>query len=89
MMSPMRTTIRIDDELLRRVKERAATSGRTIGSIIEDALRVALAAPAAEVAPVRPLPVYGGSGVLPGVDLSSAAALRDLMDDGVSIDALR
>ncbi len=27
-----------------------------------------------------PLPVYGGSGVLPGVDLASNAAVRDVMD---------
>lgn len=89
MMSAVRTTIRIDEELLRRVKERAARSGRTIGSIIEDALRVALATPEGEAAPVRPLPVYGGSGVMPGIEVSSPAALRDAMDEGAGVDALR
>jgi len=38
-MSNVRTTIRIEDDLFRRLKERAAKTGRTIGEIVEDALR--------------------------------------------------
>ncbi|MFO7531279.1 MAG: ribbon-helix-helix protein, CopG family, partial [Candidatus Limnocylindrales bacterium] len=33
----MRTTIRIDDEVYRRVKQVADRSDRTIGQVIEDA----------------------------------------------------
>ena len=36
----MRTTIRIDDELYRSVKEQAARSGRTVASVLEDAVRI-------------------------------------------------
>ena len=83
----MRTTIRIDDELYRSVKERAARSGRTIAAVIEDAVRIAFSvrAPAREA---EPTPVFGGSGTLPGVDLSDHAGLREVMDDG-EVDALR
>ncbi len=86
----MRTTVRIDDELYRTLKERAARTGRTVGEIVEDAIRRSFAA--ADVSsdePLPPLPVHGGSGVLPGVDLTSNAALRDLMDGDEPVDALR
>ncbi|MEO7837544.1 MAG: ribbon-helix-helix protein, CopG family, partial [Acidimicrobiales bacterium] len=39
----MRTTIRIDDALYRQVKARSAAAGRTVASVIEDAVRRALA----------------------------------------------
>lgn len=85
----MRTTVRIDDELYRTVKEQAARSGRTVGEIIEDAVRRAVTTADAGADPELPeLPEYGGSGVLPGVDLTSNAALRELMD-GDETDALR
>jgi predicted transcriptional regulator len=35
----MRTTIQIDDHLMTRVKEFAAKSGKTMTTVIEDALR--------------------------------------------------
>ncbi|WP_250578262.1 ribbon-helix-helix protein, CopG family, partial [Mycobacterium tuberculosis] len=34
----MRTTIRIDDELYREVKAKAARSGRTVAAVLEDAV---------------------------------------------------
>jgi predicted transcriptional regulator len=39
----MRTTIRIDDQLLKKAKQLAARSGKSLTSIIEDALRESLA----------------------------------------------
>lgn len=85
----MRTTIRIDDALYRRVKSRAAQTGRTVSDVVEDAVRESFQARRRPVPPVSELPVYGGSGVLPGVDLSSNAALRDLLDEDAGVDALR
>ncbi len=85
----MRTTIRIDDALYRRLKSRAAQTGRTVSEIVEDAVRQALRPRARDDVEVEPLPVFGGSGVLPGVDLSSNAALRERMDEGTGADALR
>lgn len=85
----MRTTIRIDDELYRRAKAHAALGGRSVGELIEDAVRVALRprrdAPHPEA---EELPTYGGSGTLPGVDLEDVRSLRDSMDAGRSLDAL-
>lgn len=84
----MRTTIRLDDDLYREVKAQAALEGRTVGEVIEDALRLRHQRGRA-VASFEPLPVYGGSGVMPGVDLGDRAALQDLVDADVSVDALR
>lgn len=84
----MRTTIRLDDDLYRDVAAQAALEGRTVGEVIEEALRLRHRRGRGEVA-IEPLPVYGGSGVMPGVELGGTAALRDRMDAGVSVDALR
>ena len=86
----MRTTIRIDDALYRRAKSLAAQSGRTVSDVIEDAVRASLSAkPPSGSVGIPDLPVFGGSGVQPGVDLSDNASLRDLMDDGEGLGALR
>jgi len=84
----MRTTIRIDDEVYRRVKQIADRSDRTIGQVIEDAIQVAFR-PVRNDASVAELPVYGGSGVMPGVDLTSNRSIADAMDEDVPLDALR
>lgn len=85
----MRTTIRIDDDLYRSVKAEAARSGRTVGELIEDAVRLALRRGATGADELPELPVADGTGLLPGVDLDDARALRTVMDDGAGLDALR
>jgi hypothetical protein len=77
----MRTTIRIDDRLLARAKERAARSGRTLNAVVEDALRAALARPDRPNAPPVELPTQSGSRLLPGVDLDDSAALLERMEE--------
>ena len=77
----MRTTVRLDDALLRKAKAHAAARGLTLTRLIEDALREVLARRESD----RPrrrvrLPTAGGSGVQPGVDLENKSALLDLMD---------
>ncbi|HEX9562819.1 MAG TPA: toxin-antitoxin system HicB family antitoxin [Gemmatimonadaceae bacterium] len=75
----MRTTIRLDETLLRRAKARAAASGRSLNDFISDAVRAALAPGRAGGRPVE-LPTYPGGVLLPGVDLDDSVALLDLMD---------
>ena len=77
----MRTTIRLDDALLREVKAHAVETGRTLTSVIEDALRASLRRSHSQ--PERPIPVFrprSRGGLQPGVDLSDSAALLDLME---------
>ncbi len=77
----MRTTIRLDDDLLREAKAYAAATDRTLTRLIEDALREVLARRHAE--PKRQwvrLPTVGGSGPRPGINLDSNADLLDIME---------
>jgi hypothetical protein len=64
-------------------------TSQTVSQVIEDAVREALRHTPQNEEPIEPLPVFGGSGVLPGVDLADRAALLDVMDDGTAVDALR
>ncbi len=77
----MRTTVTIADPLLQEARARALQSGRTLGELIEDALREAFArAASGGERTAIDLPVSGGGGTLPGVDLTSNAALADYLD---------
>ena len=82
----MRTTIRLDDALLRQAKAAAAARGTSLNDLIADAVRAALAPrPAAlRVAErLRPtLPTFNGRGLRAGVNLDDSSALADLMDRG-------
>jgi len=77
----MRTTIKIDDQLLAAAKAQAATSGRTLNAVVEDALREALAR---RVRGDRTrgveLPIFRGSRLRQGVDLDDSAALLHRME---------
>ncbi|MGI9051956.1 MAG: ribbon-helix-helix protein, CopG family [Ilumatobacteraceae bacterium] len=84
----MRTTIRIDDDLYRTVKERAARSGRTVASVLEDAVRVGLDPPDKVRRQPYRVRAAGRGGLRPGVDLSSNAAVGELLDEDLPIDAL-
>ena len=82
----MRTTIQIDDGLLAELKGIAARTGKMLTAVINDALHDALSRRRnAERHPVH-LPVFNGTGVMPGVDLSDSAALLEIMEkhDGPS-----
>lgn len=77
----MRTTIRLDDDLLRQAKALAARTGRTLTAVIEDALRETLARPRSRHdRPRAALPTFKGNGLQPGVDLDDTAGLLDIMD---------
>jgi predicted transcriptional regulator len=74
----MRTTIQIDDQLLARIREVAAKTGRTMTAVIEDALRESLAPKRAKGRREQvQLTTVGGKGLRAGVDLDDSAALLD------------
>ena len=78
----MRTTIRLEDHLLREAKAQAARAGRSLNEFIEDAVRAAVRTDGTPAPAPPPLPVFrGGRGLRPGVDLDSNAALLELIDD--------
>lgn len=85
----MRTTVSISDELLVAAKRLAAERGQTLGEVIDDALRRKFAVPLPH-GPRPQVPVFnGGSGAMPGIDLTSNAALHEALDEGVDLDGRR
>ncbi len=83
----MRTTVRLDDDLLMEVKRYAAQHQATFTSILDQALREMLTrrAELRKREPVR-LPTFKGKGLQPGVDLDDSAALLDLMERPDAVD---
>lgn len=78
-----RTTLRLDEELLRQIKRLATAQGRTMTAVVHEALQRLVAA--SETPPAEPppeLPTEGRGGLRPGVDLSDARSLLDLMEGG-------
>jgi hypothetical protein len=72
----------IDDDLLRRAREEALNTRRTLSEVIEDALRLAFAR-AADTSRERvclPTDPGDGRGLRPGVDIDDSTALLDLME---------
>ena len=78
----MRTTVNIDDELLANAREVAVRTRRSLGDVIDDALRVLFAARAPDAGSTTvTVPTYGGSGLQPGIDLEDKEALSALLDE--------
>jgi plasmid stability protein len=79
----MRTTIRLDDELLAELKIFAALSGKALTAEIEDAVRAMLARQRIidEERPSVHLTSVSGQGLQPGVDLDDSAALLTNMEE--------
>lgn len=77
----MRTTVRLDDALLKRARREAARRNVTLTSLIDQGLRLAMQPQAPERKPRKSLPVCtAGGGTLPGVNLNDSAGLLDIMD---------
>lgn len=78
----MRTTVRLDDQLLAAAKQHAAKTGCTLTSLLEDALRTFLTMNKRSTKTARPkLPTFNGGGLRPGVDLDNSADLLDVMEE--------
>jgi hypothetical protein len=75
----MRTTIDIDDQLLKYAKLQATQQDCTLKQVVEDALREFLSHHRIETEPVR-LETVTGAGLKPGVDLNNRRSLVDIME---------
>lgn len=70
----------LDDSLMTAAKKLAAETGQTLTEIVSDALRERLSRTQSAPANRPSLPVFHGAGLASGVDLSSNAALLELME---------
>ena len=76
----MRTTIDINDELLRAAKTYAAGEHKTLKAIFEQALREFVEGSGHSTTEDPPIPSFRGRGMQPGVDLTDNSALEALMN---------
>ncbi len=90
MLVCMRTTVILPDALYEDVKRLAADTRRTVTEVLADALVQAVDRHRRRGVQVHePLPTFRGNGLLPGVDIRSNAALRDVLDDRDDVDRRR
>lgn len=77
----MRTTVRLDDQLLKSAKRLAHDTGKSLIAVIEDVLRQILSRRMVKRPrdPVK-LTTVSGRGVHPGVVLDDSSALLDFME---------
>ena len=80
ILKHMRTTLNIDDELMKRVKEKAAVTGKTMTQIVEEALLREVAGVAERPASFKLHWVTAEGPPAPGVDLSDRDSLYDAME---------
>jgi hypothetical protein len=78
----MRTTVSIDDEVLRIAKRRAADEGRTLGDLITESLRERLARRPPTSRTRYSVVTAGEGGPLPGIDITNNASVREVLDAG-------
>lgn len=72
--------MRLDEELLAEAKQFALARGRTLTSVLEEALRDLLRRPKSPLAEPQELPTFGHGGLRPGVDLDDSAALLEVLE---------
>jgi hypothetical protein len=80
-MMLMRTTLTLDDDVLRLARRRAAEENRPLKAIVNEALRAGLQPDATRRRPPYTFRMKVVRGrVMPGVDLNDRDKLFDLMD---------
>jgi plasmid stability protein len=77
----MRTTLNLDDQLMRTLKQRAAETGRTMTEMIEEALREMLARPVEPTERRTFSWVTVRGKVRPGIDIADRDSLLGAMED--------
>ncbi|MFY9234690.1 MAG: hypothetical protein WAO58_09550 [Fimbriimonadaceae bacterium] len=89
MKRTRKTTLMIDEGLYASVKREAAERGRSISSIVAEAVRKYMAEPRPQLPVV--LPSFGGGGIaLPShIDISDTSAVLEHLDEGLPFEKLR
>jgi hypothetical protein len=77
----MRTTISLDEALLKQARRVALDRGISLNELVVMALRVELNRTKPEQKKRIVLPTLKGRGLRPGVDLDDSSALEDIMNE--------
>lgn len=79
-MMPMRTTLTIDDDIMRRLRQKAVADDRPLKDIVNEVLRCGLAGPGLESSTYTFRLTTVPGRLLPGIDLTDRDKLFDLLD---------
>jgi hypothetical protein len=85
----MRTTLTIDDALLRQLRQKALDSGKPFKQVVNDALRAGLSQAATSRRAPYHCPTFSIGALAPGVDLTKANQLAAALEDEALIEKLR
>ena len=85
----MRTTLSIDDVLLRQLRQKALDSGKPFKQVVNDTLRAGLHQAASPQRQPYRCPTFSIGALAPGVDLSKANQLAAGLEDDALIEKLR
>jgi ribbon-helix-helix CopG family protein len=77
MVFHMKTTLNIDDKIMKRLKEESARQGKTMSELLETALRAMFQSHRSPVE-LPPLPTFEGG--IPPVNVANREALEDFME---------
>ena len=85
----MRTTLTIDDALLRQLRQKALDSGQSFKQVVNDTLRAGLKQTAAPQREPYRCPSFSIGALAPGVDLTKANQLAAALEEELLIEKLR
>lgn len=85
----MRTTLTIDDGLLKQLRQKALDSGRPFKQIVNDTLRAGLSQAAPRTGLPYRCPSFSVGGLAPGLDLTKANQLAAALEDDLLLEKLR
>lgn len=85
----MRTTLTIDDALLRQLRQRALDTGKTFKQVVNDTLQAGLSQAAASRREPYRCPSFSIGALAPEVDLTKANQLAAALEDDELIEKLR
>ncbi len=82
----MRTTVRLNDQLLRDAKQFALQHNQTLTDLIEKSLRQMI-----QAKPIKPieLPTWDLGQPLVNLDFSDTSAILDFLDEGIDVHSRR
>jgi hypothetical protein len=88
-LDAMRTTLTIDDGLLRQLRQKALDSGKPFKQVVNDTLLAGLAQPAPRPRQPYRCPTFSVGALAPGADFTKANQLAAALEDGALMEKLR
>jgi len=87
-LDALRTTLTLDDQVLRQLRAKAASSGKPFKAVVDEALRAGLAAPVPRSRPAYVCPAFAMGLPQGAIDFSKALQLAGELEDQARFEKL-